>query len=114
MKNSDIDKAIEVVGSERALHAMLLEVVKAWGPDFLEGFSEHTESGGSVYDFFLDREECSSAPESPFYMDVKRHGAGYMMTIGICFDGTCGEGADFEFTNSFDLIGNGPCSQWIH
>jgi len=114
VKAADIDKAIEVVGSERVLHSMLLEVAKVWDPDFLDGYSEHANSGGSVYDFFLDQEEDGSFPESPFYLEVEPHGAGYKLTIGYCFGETCGEGADFEFSNSFNLIGNGPSSQWIH
>lgn len=114
MKSSDIDKAIEVVGSETALHLMLLEVAKVWEPDFLKGYSEHANSGGSVCDFFLNQEEDSSFSESPFYLEVEPHSTGYKLTIGYCIGETCGEGADFEFSNSFDLIGNGPSSQWIH
>ena len=114
MKKSDIDKAIEVVGSEGAFHFMLWEIVKVWEPDFLKGLSEHMDSGGTVYDFFQDQEDWFGSQESPIYLEMTRHGAGYKMTIGICFDGTCGEGADFEFSNSHELMGNGPSSQWIH
>lgn len=114
MKSSDIDKAIKVAGSEGGLHLMLLEVVKVWNPDFLNGYSEHVNSGGSVYDFFLNQEEDSSFSGSPFYLEVEPHGTCYKLTIGYCLEETCGEGADFEFSNSFDLIGNGPSSQWIH
>ena len=114
MNTSELDQAIEVVGSEATLQFMLLEVVKACKPDFLKGFKTHTTSGRSLYEFFLDTEECPYALESPYYMEVERHGAGYKMTIGICFVGTCGEGADFEFSDSFDLIGNGPTSEWMH
>lgn len=109
-----IDKAIEPVGSERVLRLMILEANKVWDPILLKGYSKHANSGGSVYDFFLDKEKDSSSLESPYYLKLKRHDAGYKLTIGFCFQGTCGEGADFEFSNSFDLIGNGPRSLYVH
>ena len=114
MNPSELNKALKKVGSEQVLHAMLVEMANAWDGAFLQGFPEHIASGGTIHNFFPTKNEDYYTEKSPIYFYVKRHWLNYKVTIGICFGGTCGEGAEFRFSRKFALLENEPSTTWIH
>jgi hypothetical protein len=114
MKPSQWKKAIKAVGSENVLQAMMLQIANVWDAMFLEGFREHVASGGTIQNFFSQKNERYGSEKSPVYLEVKRHWFSYKVTIGICFGGTCGEGAEFKFSRKFEMMEGGPIKTWIH
>lgn len=114
MKPSQLKKALKKVRSEQVLHAMLVEMSNTWDGEFLKGFPEHIASGGTIHNFFPTKNDRYYTEKSPIYFYVKRHWLSYKVTIGICFGGTCGEGAEFRFSRKFALLGNGPSTVSIH
>jgi hypothetical protein len=114
MKPSEWKKAVKTVGSEKVLEAMLLQIANVWDAMFLDGFAEHISAGTSAQSFFSNKNGRYGDEKSPLYFEVKRRLFHYKVTIGICFGGTCGEGAEFKFSRKFELMENGPANTWIH
>jgi hypothetical protein len=114
MNPSEFKKAVKAAGSETVLQEMLLQIANVWDAEFLEGFSEHISQGGTIRNFFSNKYKRYGTENSPVYIEVKRHFFSYKVRIGICFGGTCGEGAEFKFSRKFEMLGDCPTLEWIH
>lgn len=98
MNQTDINEAIQVVGSEEKLNKMVLQVARMWKAIFLRGLISHLKAGKSLAEFFIkDDPNLHPYDANPEHLRVERIGDGYCMDIGICICGDCGEGGKFMF-----------------
>lgn len=115
MHQKDINKAIEVVGTEEKLNKMVLQVAKMWKAIFLRGLISHLKAGKSLAEFFIiDDPNLHPYDANPEHLRVERDGDGYRMDIGICCAGDCGEGAEFSFDKDGVMIGDSPLNLKIY
>lgn len=116
MTEKEFRKVASKVGGEDALGSMLLEIVRVWPVEFLDGLANHLSRDPSVISYLMTKCPCPAddPPNSPIYLGVRRRLRGYRVGIGVCFGGLCGEGAEFAFSWNRRLTTEGPVREWIH
>lgn len=116
MTPKEYKKAIRVVGTEACLTGMLLQVAGARPEMLLADLPGHLADGGTLETYFNPCEEDAMAfsKTSPFYLSIKKESERFEVTVGVCFGGECGEGAEYHFDRTFRLLAEQPVSHWIH